>query len=74
MINMDLSMDRRFRITERVELKFRVESFNLGNTPHHSNPDGNVSSATFMQALGIRNTGREGIDERTFRLGLRLGW
>jgi len=27
-----------------------------------------------MQALGIANTGREGIDERTFRLSLRIGW
>jgi hypothetical protein len=46
----------------------------MANTPHHSNPTASVSSGTFMQALGVANTGREGIDERTFRFGLRLGW
>jgi hypothetical protein len=27
-----------------------------------------------MQVTDIRNTGRDGLDERTFRLGLRLAW
>jgi hypothetical protein len=41
--------------------------------PHHANPTNSISSGTFMQALGIANTGREGIDERAFRLSFRLG-
>jgi hypothetical protein len=71
---MDLGLDRNFRLTERFQLKFRVETFNLTNTPHHSNPTNSINSGSFMQALGIANTGREGIDERTFRLSLRVGW
>ena len=74
LINFDSALNRTFVINERFTLKFSAEGFNIANTPHHSNPTASVSSGMFMQALGIANTGREGIDERTFRLGLRLGW
>jgi hypothetical protein len=74
LINFDSALKRNFQFKERYDLKFSAEVFNLANTPHHSNPTASVSSGSFMQALGIANTGREGIDERTFRLGLRLGW
>ena len=74
LINVDLGVDRIFRIGERFQLKFRAEMFNAGNTPHRALPNANVNSGAFMQALAIQNTGRDGIDERTFRFGLRLGW
>ena len=74
LVNTDMGVDRNFAMMERFQLKFRAEVFNLANTPHHGNPTGNVSSGTFMQALSIANTGREGLDERTFRLNLRLSW
>jgi hypothetical protein len=74
LINLDTSLNRTFTITERIKVKLTAEGFNMANTPHHSNPTSSVSSGTFMQALGIANTGREGIDERTFRIGLRMGW
>jgi len=34
----------------------------------------NVNTGGFMEALGIRNTGRDGLDERTFRVGLKFSW
>jgi hypothetical protein len=74
LINADASVHRTFRFGDRIDVKFSAEGFNIANTPHHANPTSSVSSGTFMQALGIANTGREGIDERTFRLGLRIGW
>jgi hypothetical protein len=74
LFNMDVGVFRRFQLSERFDLQFRMEMFNMSNTPHHSNPQGNVNNSAFMQAFGIRNTGREGIDERTFRFGLRLGF
>jgi hypothetical protein len=74
LINFDSAFNRTFTIREGMTVKFSAEVFNLANTPHHSNPTASVSSGSFMQALGIANTGREGIDERTFRLGLRVGW
>ena len=73
-VNIDAGIDRTFSLRDRIQLKFRAEVFNLANTPHHSNPTNSVNSGTFMQALGIANTGREGIDERVFRLNLRIGW
>ena len=52
-----------------------AEGFNMTNTPHFERPNSrNVNSGTFMILNRIRNTGREGIDERFFRVGLRLGW
>ena len=73
-VNLDMGVDRKWRFGEQYELKFRVESFNVANTPHHSNPINNINTGGFMEALGIRNTGRDGLDERTFRVGLKLNW
>ena len=74
LVNFDMGIDRNFALLERFQVKVRAESFNVANTPHHANPTSSISSSSFMQALGIANTGREGIDERTFRLSLRLAW
>jgi hypothetical protein len=80
LVNVDMGLDRKFRVTERFELRFRAESFNISNTPHHANPGAtsatstSVNSGSFMLATDIRNTGRDGLDERTFRLGLKLSW
>jgi hypothetical protein len=72
--NTDLSIFRRFPITERVSIQFRAEAFNATNTPHFSAPAGAVNSSAFLEISGVRGVGRDGIDERMFRLGLRLGF
>ncbi len=75
LFNMDLSVFRKFQITEKMNLQVRMEGFNMTNTPHFERPNSrNVNSGAFMILNRIRNTGREGIDERFFRVGLRLGW
>lgn len=75
LFNVDLSIFRKFQISEKLELQFRAEGFNMMNTPHFERPNSrNVNSGAFMRLNRIRNTGREGIDERFFRIGLRLGW
>lgn len=74
LINADLGLERKFKFSEKVGLTFRAEMFNTANTPHHSNPDGNVSNGTFMQALGIVSTGREGIEQRALRFALRVSF
>ena len=90
-MNMDLGLFRNFRISERLQLQFRAEVFNLTNTPHFANPDNsgaarNVSNMTLnpdgtIRSLGgytvinaVKNGGREGVDERVFRFGLRLSF
>ena len=72
--NTDLSLFRRFQVTERVSVQFRAEAFNATNTPHFAAPNGAVNSSAFMEISGVRGTGREGIDERLFRFGLRIGF
>jgi hypothetical protein len=84
MVNLDLGVFRRFDVSERVQLEFRAEAFNATNTPHFDNPSNNISNlrlnpdGTFrsgvFEVTGVRNTGREGIDERVFRLGLKLSF
>ena len=70
-----MSLERNFNITERFNLKFRAEMFNVANNPHHDIPPAakdSVNSSTFLQVTNIVNTGREGIDQRSMRLGLQL--
>jgi hypothetical protein len=74
LLNTDLGIFRKFQISERVDIQFRAEMFNLTNTPHFNTPVAGVNSANFMEVNGILDTGREGIDERTVRFGLRLGF
>ena len=38
----DLSIARKFRITERINLQFRADLFNAFNHPNFTNPDGEV--------------------------------
>jgi hypothetical protein len=82
--NFDGGIFREFAFTERWKMEFRAEALNLTNTPHFANPGANVSSMVLnpdgtIRSLGgytvisaTTGTGREGIDERMFRLGLRI--
>ena len=72
--NWDFGVFRLFRITERWNLQFRMESFNFSNTPHFGLPGGTVGNANFGRITGVTNLARENIDERQFRFGLRLGF
>ncbi len=74
MVNADVSVYRIFQMGERVSMQFRAEMFNVSNTPHFANPGANVSGSNFGVSTAIANTGREGIDERLFRVGLRLAF
>ena len=44
--NLDLSLFKHFEITSRLLLQFRVEAFNLTNTPSFSAPDTNIDTAS----------------------------
>ncbi len=87
-IGVDGGIFRTFRATERVTIQFRAEGFNLSNTPHFGNPGNNVSNMILNPDGSIRSLGgymevttigataraKEGIDERLFRFGLRIGF
>jgi hypothetical protein len=67
-VNMDVSLFRSFRITERFKAEFRVEGFNISNTPHFGNPTGGITSANFGKILSVAD------DPRKFRFGLRIAF
>ncbi len=56
----DLSLRRRFALTERVGLDFRADAFNLFNTANFSNPTGVMTSANFGRSVSILSTGLAG--------------
>jgi hypothetical protein len=74
-VNADLSLFRTFRLTERFNLQFRGESFNLSNTPHFANPNGNANSSNFGKVLATQSGSSDAIGRsRELRFGLRLGF
>ena len=75
-VNMDSSLFRTFKLTEKFNLQFRAEAFNLSNTPAFANPNGNVNSSNFGKILSTRSgTSRTALGRsREFRFGLRLGF
>jgi hypothetical protein len=71
--NWDFGLTREFSLAKEVKLQFRLEAFNLTNTPHLAVPDNNVGDGEdFMTITSVQDLGREGIDERQFRIGLRV--
>ena len=49
--NLDFSVFRNFRLTEKLNLQFRAEAFNLFNHPNFNLPDNFLGSPTFGQIL-----------------------
>ena len=75
--NVNASLFRNFRITERFTLQFRAESFNLTNTPQFGNPGLNVTAATFnadgsIKALNGYTQITSASNERQMRFALKL--
>ena len=74
-VNFDMSVFRQFAVGAARTIQFRLEIFNVTNTPHFANPSANASNAaSFGIISSTANTGREGIDERLFRIGFRFGF
>ncbi|MBI1897492.1 MAG: hypothetical protein HYS04_13355, partial [Acidobacteria bacterium] len=84
--NWDFGVFRRFDLSERFKMEFRMEAFNFTNTPHFANPGGGVANfqpeqtdplrryGGYGEITNVVNLGRDGIDERQFRMGLRLNF
>ncbi|MEO8077422.1 MAG: TonB-dependent receptor [Acidobacteriota bacterium] len=72
-VNLDASLFRTFRLSPKFELQFRAEAFNVSNTPHFANPNGNVNSSNFGKVLATQTAYALG-RSREFRFGLHLGF
>lgn len=77
--NLDGSIFRSFRLTERFNLQFRAECFGVTNTPQFNNPGATASSLTRNTDNSIRSlggfteiTGASG--ERVLRFALKLSF
>jgi hypothetical protein len=78
----DLSASRRFRVTQRVNLEFRVDAFNLLNHPNFANPDGfffGPDDTSELQSPSMLNRGLGGLNPlfqeggpRSLQLSLKL--
>ena len=75
-VNMDMSLFRTFKLTEKFDLQFRAEAFNLSNTPAFGAPNANRNSRDFGKVLSTRSgTARTALGRsREFRFGLRLSF
>jgi hypothetical protein len=87
--NFDFSVQRQFNLHDRYTIQLKAEVFNLTNTPHFANPSGNGVNVSqlqlnpdgtvrnlggFSSITNTANSGRDGIDERLVRIGLRFGF
>ena len=63
--NVDLALCRNMRIGDATRLQFRLEVFNLFNTPHFFLPIGDLSSASAGRVV-------RALDGRQLQLGVRV--
>lgn len=71
-INFDLSLFKRFRITEQHSVEFRAEMFNIFNTPQFANPSGNITApANFGRSLSTISTSSGFATNRQIQFALR---
>ncbi len=64
----DFSLFKNFRISERVRIQYRFESFNFTNTPRFGFPNSQVGNASFGQINGVTDEG----GWRRMQMGLKV--
>lgn len=65
----DLSLRRHFRISERFSADLRADAFNVFNTPNFGNPSGVMTNANFGRTTAILSTGVTGGQNPQFQIG-----
>jgi hypothetical protein len=78
----DLSLGRKFAVTERVGLQFRTDTFNLFNHPNFANPFAFIGfGSTFLRSPSMSNQGLGGLNSvfqqggpRSLQLSLKLSF
>ncbi len=75
--DLDLSLFRKFQITERIKGEFRAESLNVTNTPAFAAPNVTVGDVNFGKITGtlsglVANQSIGGTGPRSIQLGLKI--
>jgi hypothetical protein len=75
--DLDFSIFRLFRITERVKAEFRAEGLNVTNSPAFASPNTTVGNVNFGKVTGtlaglISNQGVGGTGPRAISLGMKI--
>ena len=53
MSQVDFTLRRQFRLTEKLNLQLRAEFFNLFNHPNFADPQNNIASGLFGQSISM---------------------
>ena len=75
--NMNLSLARQFKLTERIGLQFRADAIHFTNTPHFNNPNATVGASNFGEITSTLSPPGQGFfgndsGSRVLWLGARL--
>jgi hypothetical protein len=77
----DFSLGRKFAITDRLNLQFRADAFNLFNHPNFSNPSISVGSPSTFLSASMLNQGLGGLSSlfqeggpRSLQLSLKFSF
>ena len=70
--NMNLSVARQFKITERIGLQVRADAIGFTNTPHFNNPNATVGASNFGEITSILSPPGQGFFGRD--AGSRVLW
>ncbi len=67
-VNLDATIAKLFALPRGAQGEFRVDIFNLTNTPHFARPGGGFGSSTFGRITATEG----GADMRSMRFGLKV--
>jgi len=72
--NLDASLFKQFRLTERFRAEFRAEGYSITNTPQFANPNTGFGASNFGKITGTLGTGNAGTQggARAIQLGMRI--
>ena len=71
-VNLDASVVKRVKASNRYALELRVDAFNVTNTPHFGNPGRDFGTATFGQVTSTLGPGDGATGPRLVRFGARV--
>ncbi len=69
----DISLSKSFAITERQKIEFRMDGFNLFNTPQYGQPDGFLGTVTYNAAGVPALTANPFFGQSRFPLSVDIG-